>query len=93
MCTDTDYDDDDNNDNVVYVLTQYLTVAKDIFNFMNKYFVMCNSNFVLDRVTASISEIDVIVLAALIRDLDSETGMFYIMILLNFIYSLYYSLI
>lgn len=35
---------------------------------------MCNSQFIFNYVNAALSEIDVIVLAALIRDLDRETG-------------------
>lgn len=51
-----------------------MTVAKDIFHFLNNHYVMCNSRFVNEYVQKSISEIDVIVLAGLIRDLDRETG-------------------
>ncbi len=64
------------NSEIFFFFFQYLTVAKDIFQFLNNHFVMCNSQYVLDYVNKSISEIDVIVLAALLRDLDRETGKF-----------------
>lgn len=54
-----------------------MTVARNIFHFMNNHFVMCNSQFIFNYVNASLTEMDVIVLAALIRDLDRETGMAY----------------
>lgn len=60
-----------------------MTVAKDIFHFLNNHFIMCNSSFVTEYVQKSLSEIDVIVLAALIRDLDRETGK-YIFSLIQF---------
>lgn len=51
-----------------------MTVARNIFQFMNNHFVMCNSQYIFNYVNSALAEIDVIVLAGLIRDLDRETG-------------------
>lgn len=52
----------------------YITLATEIFNFMNKHLLSTKSGFVTRYVKAGLNEQQMIILAAIIRDLDRETA-------------------
>jgi E3 ubiquitin-protein ligase UBR4 len=53
---------------------QYIILASQIFQFMNKHLLSSESPFILRYVQAGLAEQQMVILAAIIRDLDRETA-------------------
>lgn len=52
----------------------YITLATQIFVFLNKYFLCSKSSYISRYVKNGLTEQQMIILAAIIRDLDKETS-------------------
>lgn len=57
-----------------YFFLQYISLATQIFQFMNKHFLNSKSNYVWRYVQSGLSEQHMVMLAAIIRDLDRESA-------------------
>ncbi|CAG2058266.1 unnamed protein product, partial [Timema podura] len=55
-------------------LVKYILLASQIFQFMDKYLLSSESSFMMRYVQAGLAEQQMIILAAIIRDLDRETA-------------------
>lgn len=53
---------------------QYILLASQIFQFMNKHLLSSESPFLLRYVQQGLAEQQMVILAAIIRDLDRETA-------------------
>lgn len=66
----------------------YVSLATNIFVFLNKYFVCSKSAYISRYIKSGLTEQQMIILAAIVRDLDKETsrievGMLLLQILCN----------
>lgn len=53
---------------------QFISLASQIFQFMNKYLLNSDSPYILNYVKTGLAEQQMVILAAIIRDLDRETA-------------------
>lgn len=58
----------------LFLFSQYISLATQIFQFMNQHLIGSRSSYVREYVVNGLIEQQMVILAAIIRDLDHETA-------------------